>query len=458
MKKRNTLKKVMLNKEKIKKHIVPIVILTILISRLLLSLVFGNNSLGDDGPRYLATAKNVLNYHVFSYETTPNPAPSSHDTPVFIFLEAIILAITGNDYVTFIVISSLNALFFTFATYGLYLLTKKVFRSRRVALFSSMAFAVMPQTITYSILMVPESLFMALFIWSYYFLFQFISEKKWSFLIYSFSLLGISVITKPIALLFAPVSIAIIIFSERKSPIKKILMWIIVGLTVEMLMVSPWLMRNYATFKILSLSTVMNENLFYYNYKIMLGDKIGIFPASEEIAQIELRLAKQYGPQWQNPFIQSGVLGSYAKKEILKNLPQYTITTLKHQPRLYMGTGAIQFLELLGDSNGKAIFKSWLENPNFSSFIKLPKYIVFLQIISWFIVMLFYILFLCGFILLLKTKNFFPAILFGIVVLYFDILIGPVLSTRYTLPILLFASPFVAIALDKLLQKKLKKL
>lgn len=418
----------------------------ILISRLFI-IIYAKNTEGDDGKRYLIEAENLLTYNTISYINSPNPPPTAHDTPIFILLVSLLLRMSGDENIAFFLISGLNAIFFTLAALGVCCLTNKLFQDWRIGIFASGIFAILPETIAYSVLRMPDSLFLAFFIWAYYLLLRFIIEKKKKFLITSFILLSLSILTKPIGLYFIFVAAVLLFFLLTDEPIKKRFSYMMIGFVTVILIVFPWLVRNYVTFHAFSLATITNTNVFYCNYGILLEDRLGESEALKKIAQIESELAQQYGPLWGNPFIRAKAVGVFAKKELLKNLPQYLMITLKRHPRLYIGTGTIQFLTLMGDYDGTIALQGWINHPTPSSFMRLPKRVIAIQTGSWFILGIFYILTVFGLLILLKNRKFLPVMILGFVLTYFVILIGPLTHTRYRLPIDLFASPLAAFAL-----------
>lgn len=253
-------------------------------------------------------------------------------------------------------------------------------------------------------------------------------------------------LTKPIALFLAPV-FCFLLFMQTDAPFKKRLSWIMIGLIVEMLVLSPWLIRNYSDFNKLSVSTITNTNLFGYNYKIMLADMVGEEKASIRIKQIRLDMAREYKQQWENPFVQATALGSFAKKEIMNNFQKYLATVIKHHHRLYLGTGIIALLRLVGDNAGVAALETWTKNPNLPFFLSLPIYVIVIQLVSWFIMGIFYLLVIFGVpIIMIKKEWRRSLIILGSALAYFVIVIGPVVATRYRLPITLFLSPIAAFA------------
>lgn len=428
----------------------------VLISRLIL-VAFSMDAGGDDGYRYLTTARNFVNYGVMSRFNEPNPAPTSHDMPLFILLFSLVIFLLGEKGGVY-AIEILNALFFMLAAWGVYKVTAQLFREKLAGYIALGLFAILPENIAYSIAYMPESMFLALLIWAVFWLMKFWHERQKRFLVIAAIFLGLSVLTKGISSFFFAVGAVVILFIKDVSWKKK-LGWVILFSVVAVATTFPWFLRNYRTFGSFSLSAITGSNLFYF-YSITLEETVGKEKAAETISDLETKFSSAYGSQWRNPFVRSNVLGGVARNALLKDLPQYALTTLKRQSRIYIGTGTPQLLRLLGKNEYSASLNEWSAAPSLSSFFKLPLGVIAVQVSSWIVLGLFYLLVLSGYYLLIKKKMVFPAVVLCFGLFYFIVVTGPFSNTRYRVPMTLFLSPVAAFAISRLsdYRKKIDRL
>lgn len=422
----------------------------ILISRLLL-VTFSVDSAGDDGLRYLTTAHNLVTYGVMSRLGGPNPSPTSHDMPLFILLLSSVISFFGERNGIY-VIGALNALFFTLAALGVYKITMQLFREELIGYLALGFFAVLPENIAYSVTYMPESMFIAFLIWAVFWLLKFWHERKGKFLVLAAVLLGLSVLTKGISAFFFVVA-AVVVFLIQGVSWKKRLGWAILLSIIAISTTLPWFFRNYETFGTFSISTITGTNLFYF-YGVTLEDAVGKEKATQITSDWESKLSKIYGSEWQNPFVRSKALGAVARDALLKDPLSYVVSVLKHQSRVYIGSGTPQLLRLLGDSEDAVLLRAWSANPSFSSFFKLPPGVIAIQVVSWLVMIFFYLSVVSGFYLLLKKKMIFPAIVLGLGLVYFIVFTGPLTNTRYRVPMTLFLSPVAAVAISHLLSSR----
>ena len=408
----------------------------ILLSRVLLA-VFGVSLAGDDGDRYLQEGINLSTFGVFSSEIGPSPAPTAHDLPLYPTLLAGIHWFTGQATATARTASIINAFLFTLAAAGVYQIGLRLVADQRAALIALWVFAVIPESIPYSVFYMPESIFLAFFIWSQYFLIHLIQSGDLRALLASFSLLGLSILTKPITVLYPIFAGLLILFFCRRLQMGRRVASALAGIVLVAIALSPWVQRNWTVFHAASLSTITGTNLFDYNYRFILEDRHGQ-QAWEILEQQRKDILASVEGQASNPFVRSYALGAAAKRGIMDHWQDYLISTLKRHPRLYIGTGNIALLKLIGSPTGSVAYNQVASAGVYPSVSGLPANFLIAQVGAWLILFLIYTLTGIGLLTLLQRKHWLVLVLLGGSFAYFALLIGPVAVTRYRLAMSLY--------------------
>ena len=408
----------------------------ILVSRVLLA-VSGVWLAGDDGARYLQEGINLSTYGVFSSEIGTHPAPTAHDLPLYPTLLAGIHWLTGEATATARAAAVINAFLYTLAAAGVYLICRKLVAGQRTALVALWLFAVIPEGIPYSIFHMPESLFLALFTWSQLFLIRCIQSGGVGALCASFSLLGLTILTKPITVFYPVFAGLLILVFCHKMRFGRRVASAIAGLTLVALALCPWVLRNWTAFHVAGLSTITGTNLFDYNYRFILEDRHGT-QAPEILKQQQADILAGVDGQASNPFVRSNALGAAAKTGIKESWQDYLVTTLKRHPRLYIGTGNIAFLKLLGSPTGSVAYNQVASEGVYPALRGLPATVLIAQVAGWLVLLLIYTLTGIGLFTLLQQKHWLALALLGGGIAYFALLIGPVVHTRYRLAMSLY--------------------
>jgi 4-amino-4-deoxy-L-arabinose transferase-like glycosyltransferase len=408
----------------------------ILLSRLLL-LYFAVTLCGDDGRRYLQEAANLANHGVFSdWSDQRTPQPTAHDLPMFPLFMAAILRITGRVDLTTSVTACVNALLYAWAVVGIYGLAFMMLSRWKVALCSAIVAGIIPEGILYSILYMPESFFLALFIWANVFLMVYLRQGGERYLLAAFALLGLAVLAKPIGLPYAIVmALLVLVFGRNRRLLGRIGL-LTAAAVVFLLVLSPWIVRNYLVFGKPALSTVAGTHLFDWAYADMLAD----MPTSEREA-IEARTRDEVQQAEKcPPFERSEALGRIARREIIAHLSAYARTTLKRHPRLYAGTGTVLLFRLLNDEEAALALQHWSFHPVEIAFSQIPLRARLVQLGSWALLALCYLAVLVGAAGLVRRRQWFALTFLLLGFSTFSLVLGPVVTTRYRLVLLPFLS------------------
>ena len=119
-------------------------------------------------------------------------------------------------------------------------------------------------TAVYANLLLTETLFTFLFLFTIYFILKFLKERKRTYLTCSGILLGISALCRPIIQYFIILMVLVFVVVYRKD-IKKGMLNYLIYLLVFLATISPWAFRNYMTYGNFKLSTMGGYNLLFYN-------------------------------------------------------------------------------------------------------------------------------------------------------------------------------------------------
>ncbi len=195
---------------------------------------------------------NVANERIIPYDD----APGYHRAAILIAENKPIIAVTSkqlymyfagllysmfgyNPYVVIIfqiIMGSLTCVF-------LYKIGRMIFNEKN-ALFAGLLLAFEYSSILYSNHLLSETMFVFFLTIHIYFFMKFLTEKNMSVLVYSAVFLGITANVKPIGLYF-PLFLLWPLFLHFKNNLRKGLISFFILVSVFMLFITPWMMRNY---------------------------------------------------------------------------------------------------------------------------------------------------------------------------------------------------------------------
>ena len=217
-----------------------------------------------DSHEYVALAENIRLGHGFSWDSVEPYRPNSFRTPAypaFIFLARYLFG----RYEAVLVIQTI--LMFL-SGWLLYLVGREFLKNKRIALWSVGIFLFMPFSLNVSVKFLTQTLFAFILILSVWSWTKFLkSQNKNYFLLTSF-LLPILALTRPIAQ-YIPV---VFVFSLACAAyLKQINLSFgrflkLAGLmaVIFLAVLSPWLVRNYKTFGVFELSSIVPYQLYFY--------------------------------------------------------------------------------------------------------------------------------------------------------------------------------------------------
>jgi len=183
------------------------------------------------------------------------------------------------------------------------------------------------------------------------------------------------------------------------------------------MVIFPWIYRNYKVFGTAEISSITGTNLFNCNYRYMLEDQNVI--NVDSVLNIKKSIAfNKIDTNHLNCMTESVILRNVAKSEIKNNLYDYTHTVLSRHPRLYAGTGTIALFGIFRDTSAIQYLKQF--NTNTTSIKKANFFPHIIQLVSWCLLGLLYILFIYGLFILLFEKKVFCVIIYFLFVILFS--------------------------------------
>jgi len=166
--------------------------------------------------------------------------PAIYDRPIYHYFIGLFYFIFGyRPYIVIIfhlIMGSLTCVF-------LYKIGQIIF-NEQIAIFAGLFLAFEYSNILYSNLLLTEAMFIFLFIVFIYFFVKFLMKKNMRELVYSAIFLGLSAHVRPIGLYFS-IFLIFPLFLYFRSNLKKGILSFIILISVLLLAIIPWMIRNY---------------------------------------------------------------------------------------------------------------------------------------------------------------------------------------------------------------------
>ncbi len=395
---------------------------------------------GGDGRDYAILAKNLINHHVFSTDAVAPFSPNSFRTFGYPFFAAAILYI----FQTFIAVSVVQ-IFLTAATAVLIYRMALTMMERRLALVPALLYGLGLNTITLSINLMSEALFIFLLVLSVYVLFfsgHPLSKRR---IFLGGLTLGAAIMVRPIGL-FLPLFYGLFYIAlYHREGIKKILQSAVIFLAGCLMLILPWIVRNGLVTGTWSLTSVGMYDVLFYNVRYFLADREHVSPVV-----VEERLTKELNidgapEDLKNSKRVSEVAFSYLKKYPL----QYAVYHVKKEAEVFAQSSLAYFL------NEAPRLEGWLSRrhlvevpgPNLNQLFSRGEYkeiivaashqpLLFLDRLFWLLITL---LMIVSLILNRRDGFFWHRLFFFALALYLPFLGAPIGDMRYRVP----AHPFM---------------
>ena len=249
----------------------------------------------QDRDRWLEVARNVLDGHGYSlstYKLSDAPSPTALRGPTVVYFFAATLWLLG-DHLSSLLIA--QWLLDVGTAFILFFIALDIFGDRRVGLVAALCFACYVPSLLFSLQPWSEPLatfLLASFTWS---LLRALSQPEtWRFLICGI-LLGLMSLTKPVMQLYPIVILALLIwrFGWRWQTVASRFTVLIVAFVVVM---SPWVMRNYLIFDAFISSANGGKTLYSSNYTLGNSDYMRLNSTQESSLALRHILESRFGP------------------------------------------------------------------------------------------------------------------------------------------------------------------
>jgi len=391
-------------------------------------------SQAGDAPDYIQTAQNFLEKRIWSADSGNNPQPDNLRTPIYpLFLSIFLLLKIPLFYVA--VFQDLLMAVTAVCIYGL---GRRIF-SEKVSFFSAIIFALNPYLastfISKSIMTEPTAIFFLTI--SFLNLAIFMKEGDNKNLTWGTIFLALLALTKPQFFFFFIFIGLAILFSGRKEKLRISAL----SFSLFFILVSPWMIYNFLSFKTWQFSSVSNVTLYVIADYFQIWKKKNYDKNNETYIEKAKRItgaenaAQLFMPE------NSKNLSEIGKKIIFQDPVSFSFYHITHIPRLFWHDTTVETIEENFGIKQSNIEKSDIDAVKNLLNGNLKKGLLDIKenpvwIISLFLKILALIL---GALAILNplikhavTKRFFAtSILFASAIILYAIMISPVGQHRY---------------------------
>lgn len=408
---------------------------------------------GQDG--YFEISRNLLLSNGFSINSTPPFLPYSYGVPGYPYFLFALLTLTGSYFAVGMLQILLGALL---PILGM-VITRIILPSdKRAPLVVGILLALAPYQILFSFIFYTETFFTVVFgIFLILFL-KFLRTPSLRLSISSGLFLGLATLIKPTVEYLPIVAIAFALWRFKDELSKNLLMKLGVFFLVFLIVLSPWLYRNYKTFNIISLGSQMSFNL----YETLLPSVLAIANHSSFAAeQAKLPLSLDSSPS------------------AISSLSGQAITEIVHRPIALMELSALSAFTFFTHDGMLTFLQAagitpvlYLQKPALVLLLSAPlqfaqmiwAYMHISMVIIFFARLFWIAVTICfglGLYRFFRAKSFSPELLFAvIVVLYFmltTMINGLSVNARFRMPVesIIFAVAYAGLVLS--LKKPLQK-
>lgn len=423
--------------------------------------------LSPDGREYNRLAINVIENHIFSADSIPPYQPEHSRPPLYPLFIAMLYAILGKHP---LLVVSAQVMVGALTVILLFLLALRITASEKLSFIASLLFALSPNVSFFSAQLLTETLFSFLLLFAFYFFIAYIQHRKTHHLLISAFALGLSTLTRVVSL-YLPIFLVIFLMYLYRKEISKLVIPTLLFLAMYYVTLSPWYARNFVVFKKL---VIVEINLLPWHAAMLEANlkKISVQEASD-LLKNELRVRAENPPQvdTNNP-VEVARLGRKIGLEHIKKAPMI-YAKIHFMGMLTNLTIPLGFTPLLLYFTGKSFeqlgFKTAVSHDililfsrgKISSGLKLlwknrvknaPKGILMLFLAGLFyqiIILLFAVIGL--FTPYVKKRTI---VLFVLVILYFLVVTGPLVESRFRTPIEPFFSMLAAMGFCRVFLRK----
>jgi len=404
--------------------------------------ILQNKILVKDSADYHKLALSILNTRSFS-SWNPVRTPGY---PIFISMIYFIFGIKPW------VVSLIQVLLNIISLIMVYVGAKMIF-NKQVAIISAVLFAIDPHTILHSIIPATETLFVLIFLVSILILIYGLRCKKIIFFLISGFLLGLATLVRPIAQFFPIVVIGLILSYPRIKFVFRLKMIISFSL-IFLLIIAPWLYRNYSEYNHLSLCCIKGL-MFLHIVSVTEAGKTGK-SVDQMYAEFRKKAEEQGANETNNPFDYYQILTRIEKNYIIANWKLYIPMHLKGMANMFLSLYTSQICWLLGLESNRLpweVFQSPSMLKTVRGFFKSKSnHEIMIGMFIGIFLLINYLAFFFGSISMICEKRYMDLIIISSVIMYFTVLTGVAGLAQYKLPIIPFYNIVSAQGLFKILK------
>ncbi|MCH8904223.1 MAG: glycosyltransferase family 39 protein [Bacteroidetes bacterium] len=371
--------------------------------------------------------------------------------PTFIFL---IYSVFGtNPWVVLLLQILINI-----ATLWLIYIIAKILFSKSVALIGAFIYSVEPLAISNSLKLLSDTVFVfvvlaaiALFIFG-------LDRKKYLFLLYSAAIFGLATLIKPVTQ-YMPYMLIILMLMHAKLTwsfkLKTVSLFLITFLSVTLM----WNYRNYVVHGHFSY-TSMNGLALLYSATYADVKKTG--KPFEDVKEEFFNKAIELGVDEDNsPFENAKLHKKVAIDYIKKNPKIYTTTYLHGILNIYTHLHTYEISRLIGVKGTRLPYEYYAPSNIFSKiklfFTKKSLHEIVLGIMIGTYLLIVYIGFFRGSMIMYRNKEYFFLALLLLIILYFTLISGTLGSARYKLPIIPIYTILSAVGIHYFIQRLFRR-
>lgn len=377
--------------------------------------------------------------------------------PMYFAVTSALLHLTQNNWSIYIfqIICGLVSVVLTY-------LIARMFFNERISLAAALMMAIEPFWAWHNFLLMTDNLYVPLFLAGFYFWFKFLKNGKYSSVMVSALIFGLTTLTRPNSLLltlFLSFLLALIfIFREklkiknylRINSFKKLFYCLFIFNGLFFLVLAPWAVRNKIVYDRFTIANIMSTNFYYYNLPPFVSwkEKISYQEAYDIYAkQADRDLGKHLGNSGFNcTFFTNEELNKQldyyknkANEVMLGNFPSYLTLHLIRTAPFFLQPGYFEMHSAYTGEFRKPDLTAALMSGNLAEIKGFLKNINLKLIVYLTGVLLWGIISLVSFIALVfsyKDKEKFLFAFFAMaVIIYSALLISPFVIARYRMPL-----------------------
>lgn len=242
-----------------------------------------------DGYDYQNLANNLISHKTLAI--TPNPPywPTNFRTPIYPFWLALIFLIFKSLKPAIFI----GAIVFALSAPLVYLIGREIF-SEKIATVSAILFSLEPWALFQSGFLAAEQIFMPLFLLSVYLFFRYLKSGAVLPLCFSSLILGIAVLTRPVALFFVTIFMFLAFIFELRHSIQQSFKKSALIFLIFVAVLTPWLIRNKIVLNTWQFSSASGVRIFgdyvmlkEYLGKTKSGEVVDIYEESRRLLGVK---------------------------------------------------------------------------------------------------------------------------------------------------------------------------